>query len=124
MQLVLDYYIGEDHLVEKEPAFVQQALICGVTAAKNHWLYKKGSRPVRTYTPDGEVTRMNVEMQDLVFRDGPTFETWDMNRMFWAPERGTWSRPSTSSFRPTSARTICSLEVQPGDSDRPLQQRR
>jgi hypothetical protein len=85
MQLVLDYYIGEDHLVEKEPAFVQQALICGVTAAKNHWLYKKGSRPVRTYTPDGEVTRMNVEMQDLVFRDGPTFETWDMNRMFWAP---------------------------------------
>jgi len=27
MQAALDYFVGEDHLVEKQPAFVQQGLI-------------------------------------------------------------------------------------------------
>ena len=39
MQVVMDYYVGEDHLVEKQPIFAQQGLIYGVTVAKNHWLY-------------------------------------------------------------------------------------
>lgn len=88
MQLALDYYVGEDHLVEKQPFFVQQALIFGVTVAKNHWLYKEARRPTKTYTHnplDPSTPMENVSLQDMVVRDGPTFEPWDIYRSFWEP---------------------------------------
>src|SRR5262249_60150317 len=47
MQKVMDYEIAADHLVEKQPAFVQQGLIYGTTLAKNHWLNKNADRHER-----------------------------------------------------------------------------
>lgn len=83
MQYVMDHYVGEDHFVEKQPVFAHQALVYGVTAAKVHWLYKTTRRPVR-------VNRMNeagvgVKMQEYVLQDGPTFEPWDIYRIYWEP---------------------------------------
>jgi hypothetical protein len=63
MQYVLDYFIAKDHMVEKQPVFVQQALIYGVTVAKNHWLYN-------------EATGL----------DRPTFEPWDITDAWWDPD--------------------------------------
>lgn len=88
MQMILDYYIAEDHLVEKQPSFVQQALIYGVTVAKNHWLYREGMRPGRAFDvnpldPSKPVPRATVER--VVFRDGPTFEPWNIYDAFWDP---------------------------------------
>lgn len=84
MQAALDYYVGEDHLVEKQPAFVQQGLIYGVTVAKVHWLYRKTQRPGRETGPDGVVTGKTT-LQDVVVRDGPTFEPWDVYQCYWEP---------------------------------------
>lgn len=88
MQLALDYYVGEDHLVEKQPFFVQQALIFGVTVAKNHWLYKEAARPIRTFheNPNDPTTPLeNVSLQNMIVRDGPTFEPWNIYHCFWEP---------------------------------------
>jgi hypothetical protein len=38
---------AKDHLVEKQPVFVQQGLIYGVTAAKNSWLYRESDLTTR-----------------------------------------------------------------------------
>lgn len=87
MQACLNYYVDEDHLVEKQPVFVQQGLIYGVTAAKNHWLYRKSDRQVPDVQVDpltGVVQRRLVT-REVVDRDGPTFEPWDMYDMWWDP---------------------------------------
>jgi hypothetical protein len=88
MQLALDYYVGEDHLVEKQPTFVQQGLIYGVTAAKNHWLYREAKRPIKTFSHnplDPTMPLDQVSLQNMVVRDGPTFEPWDIYHCFWEP---------------------------------------
>lgn len=88
MQIILDYYAGEDHLVEAQPVFTQQALICGVTAAKVHWLYKEANRPVKVFSHnamDPAVPLVSAEMQRLIVRDGPTFEPWNVYHTFWEP---------------------------------------
>jgi len=62
MQAVMDYFVSEDHLVEKQPAFVLQSLVYGATVAKNHWLYREAmrtrarlrERPVEPGGGDGE----------------------------------------------------------------------
>lgn len=84
MQVLLDYYVREDHLVEKQPAFTQQGLVYGITAAKVHWIYDKQQRPGRNVGPDGLVGGYG-DLQEEVVRDGPTFEPWDVYRMFWTP---------------------------------------
>lgn len=88
MQAVLDYFVSEDHLVEAQPAFVQQALIYGVTVAKNHWLYKETTRPVRSFHPNpiGFGAPMEiVEKQKVITRDGPHFEPWNVYDAWWDP---------------------------------------
>ena len=88
MQLVMDHYVAEDHLVEKQPPFVQQALICGVTAAKVHWRYKEAMRPVREFSHnpvDPTTPYENVTQQSMVVSDGPTFEPWDAYHCYWEP---------------------------------------
>ena len=88
MQYALDYYVGEDNLVSKQPLFVQQALICGVTVAKNHWLYREAMRPIRTFREnplDPSVAIENVAEKPMVIRDGPTFEPWNIYQAFWEP---------------------------------------
>jgi hypothetical protein len=88
MQSVMDYFVAEDHLVEKQPAFVLQSLVYGATAAKNHWLYREAMRPVREFAHDPlnpEAVMENVTEQNLVMADRPTFEPWDIYKCFWEP---------------------------------------
>ena len=88
MQTLLDYYTAQDHLVEKQPAFVQQGLIYGVTAAKVHWLYREGARPQRTFRYnqlDPTVPVEEVQLTQVVMQDHPTFEPWNIYHTFWEP---------------------------------------
>lgn len=87
MQEVLDYYVAEDHLVEKQPGFVQQGLIYGVTVAKNHWLYRETERMGRSFQADPlSGSQIEVQAPELVVdRDGPTFEPWSVYHSWWDP---------------------------------------
>ena len=89
MQQILDHFVAEDHLVEKQPVFVQQGLIYGITAAKNHWLYREAQRPTRTFTHNPLDPTLplveNVSLENLVVRDGPTFEPWNIYHCYWEP---------------------------------------
>lgn len=87
MQGAMDYYVREDHLVERRPIIAQQGLILGVTAAKNHWLYKKTSRKEKRYEVDpftGQQVTTTHEIP-LVERDGPSLEPLNMYYTFWDP---------------------------------------
>lgn len=88
MQAMLDYYVSEDHLVEKQPPFVQQGLIYGVTAAKNHWLYQESNRSIRGWAPnwDGSPMELPARRETIIDRDGPTFEPWDIYDCWWDPD--------------------------------------
>ena len=85
MRTVLNYYAREDHLVEKLPTFVQQGLIYGVTAAKNQWLYREVTKPIRKFFSVGGVDLELETEEKVVLRDGPTFEPWDIYAMGWDP---------------------------------------
>jgi hypothetical protein len=88
MERLLQYHIREDHLPEKQPLFTQQALILGVTAAKNHWLYKERDRIVRDLIPNPAQPGVPLEVEGretVVLRDGPTFEPWDAYDLWWEP---------------------------------------
>jgi hypothetical protein len=83
---VLDYHVNEDHLAEKQPAFTQQGLICGVTLAKIGWEYSEVEMPKREFHPDATGGMLEVEQNErLILRDGPTFETWDVYDAWWDP---------------------------------------
>jgi len=88
MQQVIDYYMAEDHFVEKQPSFVQQGLIYGSTAAKNHWLYQTCMKPGRQQVPgpNGEPVFVPTDPKEYVERDGPTFEPWDIYNCWWDPD--------------------------------------
>lgn len=79
MQYLLDYHIHEDHFVEKQPVFAQQALIFGTTVAKNHWLYQKRTKKTR------DLQTGQMVDTEFVVRDGPTFEPWSVYRCYWSP---------------------------------------
>jgi hypothetical protein len=88
MQVLLDYYIDEDNFVAKQPPFVQQGLIYGVTVAKNHWLYQPEKRQTRTFKPDPQNpdrSLSQVETVDVTVRDGPSFEPWSIYFAYWSP---------------------------------------
>ena len=81
MQVILDYFVDEDHLVEKQPLFAQQGLIYGVTAAKVHWIYKTRNRTRRVWDELGQ----KIIADSDVVRDGPTFEPWSIYDCWWDP---------------------------------------
>ncbi len=84
---VFDYYIAKDHLPQKNPATIQQALIYGVTVGKNHWLYKTTTRMRRYQADDGFGNPVLVAApQEVVLRDGPSFEPWDIYDAWWDPD--------------------------------------
>jgi hypothetical protein len=87
MQVVMDYYVQEDHLVEKQPWFAQQGLVYGVTVAKNHWLYQARTRNSRRWVDDQGygIPRPVVAPVETVVRDGPTFEVWNVYDAWWDP---------------------------------------
>jgi hypothetical protein len=87
LQSALDYAVQADHLVEKEPLFVQQALIYGVTAAKNRWIVEKTEKLVRREIIQTDGSRLLVAQQEEVLtRDGPTFEPWSVYDIWWDPD--------------------------------------
>lgn len=74
MQVLMDYFVGEDHMVEKQPLFVQQGLIYGITAAKVHWVYQtKMKRNAKN------------KLTKITLRDGPTFEPWNIYDFWYEP---------------------------------------
>lgn len=87
MQQLMDYFISEDHLVEKQPLFAQQGLIFGVTVAKNHWLYVEQDKLAR-YLPD-QMGQLQLSQKPqtvrVVTRDGPCFEPWNVYDAWWDP---------------------------------------
>lgn len=88
LQFALDYYVDQDHLVNKQPRFVQQGLIYGSTAAKVHWLYRESNRMIRVWRPDpNDPSKQNAVMERVqtVERDGPTFEPWNIYHVYWDP---------------------------------------
>ena len=88
MQTVFDYHVHEDHFAEKQPLFVQQALIYGITAAKNHWIYKEADRvrPLHMHNPYDAYRPITFQTNErITLRDGPTFEPWDMYGVSWEP---------------------------------------
>lgn len=87
MQAVLDYYVRQDHLVERRPVFAQSGLIFGAAAAKNHWLYREGQRVQRNFNHDPLTGRIlqGQEKVKVVERDGPTFEPLNIYYTFWDP---------------------------------------
>jgi hypothetical protein len=86
MQVVLDYYVAEDHMVEAQPLFAQQGLIYGATVAKNHWLYKSATKMQRSWTASitpGLPPQSMTGPVDTVVHDGPHFEVWDIYDSWW-----------------------------------------
>lgn len=73
MEILLGYYADQDHLAEKEELVIKQALIYGVSPAKNMWLYKEGDR----------VTQYG--RQKVVEADRPTFIPWNAYDCWWDP---------------------------------------
>lgn len=87
MQAALDYAVQQDHLVEKEPLFVQQALIYGVTAAKNRWVVEETEKMIRTRVEQSDGSTLFLPgTKKVVTRDGPTFEPWDVYDIWWDPD--------------------------------------
>lgn len=83
MQQLFDYFTSEDHLAEKQVTFAHQALICGVTVAKNHWQYAdEPATEGRTYAAS---TRTAAGGKRIVTRDGPCFEPWSVYDCWWDP---------------------------------------
>jgi hypothetical protein len=81
----MDYYIREDHLAEKRSVIAQQALILGVTAAKNHWLYRQVTIVREAYEQDslGSDDLVDGDMVRVVERDGPSLEPLNIYYTFW-----------------------------------------
>ena len=104
MQVVMDYYVGEDHLVEKQPWFAQQGLVYGVTVGKNHWLYQSHNRNQRLFMDEAGVPLRTprISSVDTVIRDGPTFEVWNIYDAWWDPTRVTSTRRAGSRSAPGS----------------------
>lgn len=88
MQILMDYFVAEDHFTEKQTPFTQQGLIYGVTVAKNHWLYQETLKTSREFTDnpfDRTQPGIQITKARSVVRDGPTFEPWDVYRAYWQP---------------------------------------
>lgn len=82
METVLGYYADQDHLAQKEPIVVQQALVYGVSPVKNHWLYRESDVPIGW---DPELGEWNPRMVKVVEADRPTMEPWDVYHCWWDP---------------------------------------
>lgn len=82
MEQILGYFADMDHLAENEPLIVQQALVYGVSPAKNTWLYKERDQPVGW---DPAIGRWNPRMVKIVQDDRPSMIPWDVYDCWWEP---------------------------------------
>ena len=86
MQVVMDYYVQEDHMVEAQPLFAQSGLIFGAAVAKNHWLYETRTGMQRSWQQmPGLPPSSEVGPVENVVHDGPTFEPWNIYDAWWDP---------------------------------------
>lgn len=87
MEAILNYHLDEDGFDDKLVPFTQQSLIYGPSIAKNQWFYKSVPRLARRFMPGmmGGYVEFEVE-EDVVVRDGPTFEPWDIYDAWWDPD--------------------------------------
>jgi hypothetical protein len=86
MEQILGYYTDLDHLAESEPTIVQQALVYGVSPAKNVWLYREKD-VVRGWNPqaEGGKGRWEPGTVRVVQDDRPTLIPWDAYDCWWEP---------------------------------------
>lgn len=82
MEQTLGYYADLDHLAESEPLIVQQALVYGVSPAKNSWLYQERDI-VRGYDPVAK--KWDPSVVRIVQDDRPTMIPWDVYDCWWDP---------------------------------------
>lgn len=82
MEQILGYYGDLDHLAEKEPLIVQQALIYGVSPAKTAWLYAEQD-VIRGYNPS--TREWDPRLTQIVRDDRPTLIPWDAYDTWWDP---------------------------------------
>jgi len=74
MEVLLGYYADADHIAETEQVVTAQALIYGVSPAKNYWRYEEST--IRD--------RNGFEMQ-IVEADRPCFVPWNVYDCWWDP---------------------------------------
>ena len=82
MEQILGYYADLDHLAETEPVIVQQALVYGVSPAKNVWRYTEKD-VIRGYNPD--TNRWEPGTVRIVQDDRPSLIPWDVYDCWWEP---------------------------------------
>lgn len=92
MEHTLGYYSDLDHLAEKQHVVAQQALVYGVSPAKNHWLYREADRKQLVPGSDGEWTPMTTKVVEC---DRPSFQPWDAYACWWDP---TARDPDTAAY--------------------------
>lgn len=82
MEQILGYFSDLDHLAESEPVVVQQALVYGVSPAKNVWLYREKD-VVRGWNPG--TNRWEPGTVRVVQDDRPSLIPWDAYDCWWEP---------------------------------------
>src|SRR6266540_3984026 len=86
MEGALGHHVAVDHFGEKQSPFAQQSLIYGVTAAKNHYLFRDRTIQRREWYENPYGPPIPIEVEERVtLRDGPTFEPWDVYDVWWEP---------------------------------------
>ena len=88
MEILLGYYADQDHLAEKEEVVIKQALIYGVSPAKNSWYYKEADKTVGYQSqidPETGQTVWRKTRSKIIECDRPCFTPWDAYDVWWDP---------------------------------------
>jgi hypothetical protein len=97
-ELLLSHQLTLDKYAEKQRPFDLQALICGVTAAKQSWMERKGPKRYLETEENpvygmfdrliGTAPRLRERTREVVYRDDPTSEVVDVRHLIF-PENAT-----------------------------------
>lgn len=92
-ELLLNHQLAVDKFPEKQRTFDLQGLITGLTVAKQHWVYKEGTRKsLRSYEEPlydnfgnqiGSLPRIIEDESPSVLRNNPTSEVVDVRDFIW-----------------------------------------
>lgn len=88
MQTLLGYYADQDHLAEKEEVVIKQALIYGVSPAKNGWAYREADKTIgyqNQTDPETGQTVWRKTKAKIIECDRPCFTPWDAYDCWWDP---------------------------------------
>ena len=90
MEILLGYYADQDHLAEKEEVVIKQALIYGVSPAKNAWYYQEADKTSATSTRSTRRPGQTVWRKTrakIIECDRPCFTPWDAYDVLVGPVR-------------------------------------